>query len=115
MLATIFSRLLFLWLDSRFGVCACIIAEDAENGKDGEATSSSLVARKCDDVLGLQPDGKFVIRADITNAEEANRWLRDYSLRTDTNWVASRTYPHVQTLVWRKDYRCHHTGTITFS
>jgi hypothetical protein len=88
------------------------LAEDTQN--EDKATSS-VVARKCDDVLGLQPEGKFVIRADISNAEEAVRWLQEYSVRTDTNWVTSKTYPNLRILKWRKDYNCHHTGFKTCS
>ncbi len=84
----------------------------AEGTEHTDQVIPSLGGRKCDDVLGLQPDGKFVILADISSAEDARRWLKDYSVRTNTNWVTSKTYPNLRFLMYRKDYSCHHAGVL---
>jgi len=49
-----------------------------------------------------------IYRAKLKSESDAETWLRQYSEMSNSQWIVRNTFPHIEKLLYQKDYVCHH-------
>lgn len=50
-----------------------------------------------------------IVRTDISSEIDADKWLADFKNNSSTNWIVKQNYGELKSLLYRKDFVCHHS------